>query len=136
MKKRRMSNKCPVSQGVFMKRIIYAPLAAAFLAILIPCLSASPPDAPNPSRAADLAVAQQLITPAKLKLHLEFIASDELEGRATPSRGLDLAARYIASHLEYYGYQPAGDNDGFYQTIAMSRRKTSNESKVTVHATD
>jgi hypothetical protein len=59
---------------------------------------------------------------------LSFIASDELEGRATPSRGLDLAARYIASHLEFYGYEPAGEGGSFFQPIAVSRRKQSKDS--------
>ncbi|HRH45413.1 MAG TPA: hypothetical protein PKY82_27490, partial [Pyrinomonadaceae bacterium] len=40
------------------------------------------------------------ITAEQLRNHLEFIASDELEGRDTPSRGLDIAALYIAQHLK------------------------------------
>ena len=39
------------------------------------------------------------ITAAQMKNYLEFIASDELEGRDTPSRGLDIAAMYIASTI-------------------------------------
>lgn len=113
-----------------------AMLAAVFLALCLTAVRATPPDSPNATRATDIATGTQLITPQKLKMHLSFIASDELEGRNTPSKGLDLAARYIASHLEYYGYQPAGDNGGFYQTITMSRRKTSKESKLTVLAGD
>ena len=40
--------------------------------------------------------------------YLTFIASDELEGRDTPSRGLDIAAMYIAQHLSYLGHQTGG----------------------------
>ena len=39
------------------------------------------------------------VTAAKMRQYLEFIASDELEGHDTPSRGLDIAAMYIAGHL-------------------------------------
>ena len=39
------------------------------------------------------------ITAKQLKDYLTFIASDELEGRDTPSRGLDIAALYLAQHL-------------------------------------
>src|SRR5262245_27140312 len=99
------------------------------------CLSAAPIESPS-VRATDVAAGTQLISPQKLKMHLSFIASDELEGRDTPSRGLDLAARYIASHLEFYGYQPAGDNGTFYQTIAMSKRKASKNAKVVISAGD
>src|SRR6478672_23897 len=50
------------------------------------------------------------ITAAQLRSYLEFIASDELEGRDTPSRGLDIAAMYIADPLKSWGIKPAGDN--------------------------
>jgi hypothetical protein len=109
-----------------------------FALALLACpfgLSAAPPDSPN-TRANDVATGTQLITPQKLKMHLKFIASDELEGRDTPSRGLDLAARYLSSQLEYYGYEPAGDNGTFYQTIHMSRRRASKSAKLTVASGD
>ena len=50
-----------------------------------------------------------------LRGHLSFIASDALEGRGTPSKGLDLAAEYIASQFRRAGLEPAGDN-GYFQT--------------------
>jgi hypothetical protein len=59
----------------------------------------------------------ETITPIDLRAHLEFIASDELEGRDTPSRGLDLAGMYIVSHLQRWGVKPAGENGTYYQTL-------------------
>ncbi|BCW95170.1 MAG: M28 family peptidase [Fimbriimonadales bacterium] len=59
----------------------------------------------------------ETITPSDLRAHLEFIASDELEGRDTPSRGLDLAGMYIVSHLQRWGVKPAGENGTYYQTL-------------------
>ena len=47
--------------------------------------------------------------------HLAFLSSDALEGRGTPSRGLDVAAAYIASQFQAAGLEPLGD-DGYYQT--------------------
>jgi Zn-dependent M28 family amino/carboxypeptidase len=46
---------------------------------------------------------------------LEFLASDELAGRNTPSAGFDTAAKYIAARLERAGLQPAGDDHTFFQ---------------------
>ncbi|HEX8287883.1 MAG TPA: M20/M25/M40 family metallo-hydrolase [Pyrinomonadaceae bacterium] len=63
------------------------------------------------------------ITAAQLRNHLEFIASDELEGRDTPSRGLDIAAMYIAQHLKSWGVKPAGDNGSYYQKFPLVRNK-------------
>ena len=52
----------------------------SLLALCLIALSASPPDSPSATRATDIATGTQLITPQKLKMHLKFIASDELEG--------------------------------------------------------
>jgi len=50
-----------------------------------------------------------------LKGNLSFLSSDLLEGRATPSRGLDIAAEFIASRFRMSGLEAVGD-DGYYQT--------------------
>jgi hypothetical protein len=55
------------------------------------------------------------ISAQSLQGHVSFLASDLLEGRDTPSRGLDIAAEYIAAQFRRAGLKPAGD-DGYYQT--------------------
>lgn len=62
----------------------------------------------------------ETITPTDLRAHLEFIASDELEGRDTPSRGLDIAGMYIVSHLQRWGVKPGGENGTYYQTLRFT----------------
>ena len=72
------------------------------------------------------------ISAASLRGHLSFIASDFLEGRGTPSRGLDLAAEYIAAQFRRAGLEPAGD-DGYFQTAEMfelAPAKTGTEIKI------
>ncbi len=61
------------------------------------------------------------ITADTLKDYLYYVASDEMEGRDTPSRGLDLTAKFIALNLKRWGFKPAGDNGSFLQTVALSR---------------
>jgi hypothetical protein len=63
------------------------------------------------------------ITAAELRDFLTFIASDEMEGRDTPSRGLDTAAKFIAFNLSRWGLKPAGDNGTYFQHIALRRFK-------------
>ncbi|MCB8933091.1 MAG: M28 family peptidase [Fimbriimonadaceae bacterium] len=63
-----------------------------------------------------------------LRGHLSFIASDLLEGRGTPSRGLDLAAEYIAAQFRRAGLEPGGD-DGYFQTAEVSVRGSSEPGK-------
>jgi Zn-dependent M28 family amino/carboxypeptidase len=62
-----------------------------------------------------------VITSSQLKDYLSFIASDELEGRDTPSRGLDTAAKFLAMNLSRWGLKPAGDDGTYFQKIALRR---------------
>jgi hypothetical protein len=62
------------------------------------------------------------ISAQSLRGHLSFISSDLLEGRATPSRGLDVAAEYIAAQFRRAGLEPVGD-DGYFQTATLLQRE-------------
>src|SRR5215469_2722408 len=53
-----------------------------------------------------------------LRGNLSFIASDLLEGRDTPSRGLDLAAEYIAAQFRSASLDAVGD-EGYFQTAHL-----------------
>lgn len=61
------------------------------------------------------AAAENVISPTELREHLEFLASNELGGRYTLSPSINIAARYLASRLEAYGYKPAGDGGTYLQ---------------------
>jgi Zn-dependent M28 family amino/carboxypeptidase len=62
------------------------------------------------------------ITAAEMRDYLTFIASDEMEGRDTPSRGLDTTARFLAMELARLGLKPMGDGGTYFQKIALVRR--------------
>src|SRR2546430_2136165 len=57
------------------------------------------------------------VQPDDLKQWLAYLASDELEGRATFSEGLGLAAAYIAEQLRAWGVKPGGDNGSYFQRV-------------------
>src|SRR5579864_4297275 len=48
--------------------------------------------------------------------HIEFLASDDLQGRNTGSEGHLKAARYIAGEFERAGLKPAGTS-GYFQPV-------------------
>ena len=52
------------------------------------------------------------ITEEEMRIYDYFLASDQMEGRNLPSRGLDTAALYVASHLAEWGLKPAGSTSG------------------------
>lgn len=71
---------------------------------------------------AEIQSALDRISADSLRGHLSFIASDLLEGRNTPSRGLEIAAEYIAAQFRRAGLEPAGDagGGGYFQTSEWS----------------
>jgi hypothetical protein len=66
--------------------------------------SASPELPPGP----DILTALGRIHATSMRGDLSFLASDLLEGRDTPSRGLDIAAEYIAAQFQIAGLEPIG----------------------------
>jgi len=76
-------------------------------------------------KAAPASVASQrgadTITAAQMKDYLSFIASDLMEGRDTPSRGLDITAQFLATNLSHWGFKAAGDDGSYFQKIALSK---------------
>ncbi|MGI8919862.1 MAG: M20/M25/M40 family metallo-hydrolase [Pyrinomonadaceae bacterium] len=73
------------------------------------------------------------ITAAQMRDYLSFIASDEMEGRDTPSRGLDLTAKFLAMNLSHWGLKPAGDNGTYFQKIALRRDGVDKEQTSTTY---
>ena len=51
------------------------------------------------------------------------IADDSMLGRDTPSRGLELTARYVANQFRRFGLRPGGDRGGWFQRYAIARRR-------------
>ena len=54
-----------------------------------------------------------------IRAHLEFLASDALNGRGSGTRDEWLAAMYVASQFRLWGLEPMGDAGGYVQTIEL-----------------
>ncbi len=57
---------------------------------------------------------------ADLRKHLSFLASDEVGGRYIFSPSIRVAARYLASELEAYGYRGAARDGSFFQKVPIA----------------
>lgn len=101
-------------------------------ALTVAIILASAPQARQGVLPERVRAAADRITAAQLARDLEFLASDELDGRDTPSHGFDKAADYIAQRLAKAGVTPLGDkatgterqrvevaNRTFFQRYAM-----------------
>ena len=111
-------------------------MTVALVTALVTVLSAQAPRvARRPVRARAIAAEPVGLTPEmrivsghitanSLRGHVSFLASDALEGRDTPSRGLDIAGQYIASQFRRLGLEPAGD-DEFFQSVTLKAEDAS-----------
>ena len=84
------------------------------VALFLPLAGAELPD--------EWLAALEQIRSKSLEAHVSFLASDALQGRDTPSLGLEAAAEYIASEFRRAGLEPGG-NDGYFQIAAWHLRR-------------
>ncbi|HEX6976005.1 MAG TPA: M28 family peptidase [Vicinamibacterales bacterium] len=89
-------------------------LTACVLVFLVSVATAQRPLVPDAVRAA-----ADTITADGLKRDLDYLSSDELLGRQSPSPGFDKAADYIAKRLAKAGLKPLGDNGTYLQHYMM-----------------
>src|ERR1700674_5502038 len=103
---------------------LYSLLFILALSLMLPTtLAQRSGGKPKATAAAALMTARGVdtISADQLRNYLYFIASDEMEGRDTPSRGLDTTAKFIAMNLTLWGFKPAGDDGTYFQHIALRR---------------
>lgn len=67
-----------------------------------------------------LAAAAETITQEDLIRRIDLLAADSMMGRATPSRGLELAAAYVSAEFRRAGLRPAGDRGGYIQRYGLT----------------
>jgi hypothetical protein len=80
------------------------------------CVLAGDPPVAGP--APEMQAVLDGIHASSLRDDLKFIASDELEGRDSPSPGLDRAADYIAAQFRAAGLEP-GPDGSYFQNAPM-----------------
>ena len=66
-----------------------------------------------------------------VRAHMQFLADDLLEGRATGSRGYRIAAQYVAAQYELIGLEP-GANGSWFQDVPFRQTVASPSSSVTL----
>lgn len=60
------------------------------------------------------------ISPDDLRLHVETLTSEAMEGRLTGTKGEQLATAYIAEAFERLGLEPAGDDGSYFQPFEFA----------------
>lgn len=115
-----------------MRRFLTALVLASLLVTTFPATYAQRPAEKTKSVSTQRGV--DTISANQLKDYLTFIAADEMEGRDTPSRGLDTTAKFLALNLARWGFKPAGDDSSFFQRIDLRRDRADNgQTKVEIN---
>ncbi len=61
------------------------------------------------------------IQPQDARRHVEYLASEELEGRFTGTEGAGKATLYVAEQLSSFGLEPAGEKNTWFQYFAFTK---------------
>ncbi|MFL6551108.1 MAG: M28 family metallopeptidase [Povalibacter sp.] len=69
--------------------------------------------------AAQAADPWTVVRPEAIRAHVDFLASDLLEGRAAASRGYDIAAAYVSAQFRAARLEPAGGGGSYLQTVPL-----------------
>jgi len=70
--------------------------------------------------------------PERIRAHIKYLASDELEGRGMNQKGGDAAAQYLADQFKSYGLKPAGDNGTYFERVPMVGVQTQPDTSFTL----
>ena len=65
--------------------------------------------------------AGHIITAPSVGGHMEFLASDAMNGRGSGTRDEWIAATYIGAQLRRWGLEPLGDDGGYVQAVELAR---------------
>ena len=65
---------------------------------------------------------RDIIQTDNLKKHIEFLASDKLEGRGTGTKGELKAAKYIAKQFKKIGLKGAGTEGGYFYKYSFKKK--------------
>jgi hypothetical protein len=98
--------------ALFVLLVLMSPMAAAQAAIASPS---------RKSVSVQFGVAPRVCERC-IRAHEEFLASDAMQGRGSGTHDELIAATYVASQLRQYGIEPAGDNGGYIQRLAIRQK--------------
>jgi aminopeptidase YwaD len=96
------------------------PLATSSGLLIVLALSACNP--PTPAQTGNIPVREPIteLSQARYMEDVTFLSRDEMQGRASGSPELELAADYIAERFREAGLTPAGDDGSYFQSFEVT----------------
>jgi len=68
----------------------------------------------------NLPAAENAAVEARMRKDIFFLASDECEGRGVTTKGINLAADYVAAAFKQAGFKPAGPDGSYFQPFTIT----------------
>jgi len=112
----------------YLKKIISLSLLLASTTMLAGC--------PTAETAGDAKNASASVSAVDLGRRIEFLASDELEGRAPSTPGGKAASQYIADEMKAAGLVPMGENGSYFQAVELTASTLAPNSTMNVSKDD
>lgn len=106
----------------------------AALALALAACQGSDPRSPASGSAARASDPGPRFSARRLLAHVEFLASDELEGRLPGARGGALAAEYLAAQVKSFGLEPGAGGGTYVQPVPLVGIETARESTIRLTA--
>lgn len=69
---------------------------------------------------------------ASVRAHLEFLASDALNGRGSGTRDEQIAAEYVGAHFRRLGLKPGGAGGSYVQTVEIVRTPAAGKPSIAI----
>lgn len=73
-----------------------------------------------------------VVSEASVRAHLEFLASDALNGRGSGTRDEMIAAEYVGAQFRRLGLKPGGTGSGYVQTIEVVRATAAGKPSIAI----
>jgi aminopeptidase YwaD len=75
------------------------------------------------------------VTEASVRAHLEFLASDALNGRGSGTRDEQIAAEYVGAQFRRLGFKPGGTGGSYVQTLEIVRTTAAGKPAIAIGGT-
>lgn len=78
----------------------------------------------------DKKITEKTVTPEQIRAHIQFLASDAMKGRDTPSPEQRIAAEYLRNQLLLFGVKPFPEFPDYLQAVSMQKESSPTVGKV------
>ncbi len=72
----------------------------------------------------------------RVRAHIDFLASDLLQGREPGTPGFEIGAEYVAAQFRQLGLTPAGDAGTYFQRVPLLAYRLSDHGTFVLHGAD